>query len=68
MPFKKTKDGWVHDPKGKARIPTKKGLYGKPIPPMRSNVVGVHGEGLPTFSNGEIDWARVIREANEREN
>lgn len=63
MPFKKTKDGWVSDPKGKTRIPSKQGLFDN-IPP----VVVYDGEtGYPLLPNGKIDWSKVIDEKNKEE-
>lgn len=63
MAFKKTKDGWVSDPKGKNRIRTKPGLF-ENIPP----VVRYDGEtGYPVGKDGQIDWKKVIDEANKKE-
>lgn len=63
MAFKKTKDGWVSDPKGKGRIPTKKNLF-ENIPP----VTVYDGEtGYPLLPNGKIDWSKVIDEKNQEE-
>jgi hypothetical protein len=35
---------------------------GKPIPPVRDSATG-----HPIGTDGKVDWARVIREANERQ-
>ena len=35
--------------------------YSKPIPPVRDGATG-----HPIGKGGKIDWARVIREANEK--
>jgi hypothetical protein len=58
--YKEGKDGfWKSDTsvqKGNADY------FSRPIPPVRDGATG-----HPIGSNGKIDWARVIREANERE-
>lgn len=59
MPFKKTNEGWEYDPKGTARIPTKQGLFDRPIPP----VVRYDGEtGYPLLPDGRIDWKQAVKE------
>jgi hypothetical protein len=37
--------------------------FSRPAPPVRDGATG-----HPIGTDGEIDWARVIREANERDN
>jgi len=60
MPFKKTKEGWEYDPKGKAIIPTKPGIFNSERPPMRNKY------GWPMKNLDEVDWDRN-REVEEKE-
>jgi hypothetical protein len=59
MPFKKTKDGWEYDPKGKGRIPSKPNLF-EDRPPMRNQY------GWPMKNFDEVDWERLNKEVEER--
>jgi hypothetical protein len=62
MPFKRTKEGWQYDPKGKNRIPTKPGLFDQERPPMRNQY------GWPMKNKDEVDWERMNKELEECEN
>jgi hypothetical protein len=47
---------------GSGRNQLTNNVFSKPAPPVRDAATG-----HPIGKNGEIDWARVIREANERD-
>jgi hypothetical protein len=55
------KDGWHKNSdsqqKGNADY------FSRPTPPVRDGATG-----HPIGKDGDVDWARVIREANERQN
>ena len=62
MPFKKKKDGWVSDPKGDARIPSKPNLF-ENVPPTQ--VLDEFGHPV---NAGEEYWRKVIDEKNKENN
>ena len=62
MPFKKTKDGWVSDPKGDARIPSaKRNVFDTD---RRTQVLDEFGH--PVNADEEY-WRKVIDEKNKEE-
>jgi hypothetical protein len=64
MPFKKTKKGWESDPDGGARIPTRAGIFDRPIPPVRI----FDGEtGHEIGPDGKVNWKKIIEDANGKE-
>jgi hypothetical protein len=54
------KDGWHKTGSGRNHLTSQ--VFSKPIPPVRDGQTG-----HPIGRDGQVDWARVIREVNERD-